>query len=189
MNVGSIPTQRTLRNALEMSTMTGPRVRKCTLTLSDATAKEDESFVFKHTYGNLMTLDGLRRFFVKDGSETEELVIIVPQPAEYEQASVKAPSSRIVQIVYTDHVSYVIETVVRSGQRFVTQKRYSEFARFHEAFNIGCAELPPKKYFFNMDLAFVKQRRQALQIYIDAVIKNRRSGYKLIDFLSIVKTQ
>jgi len=111
----------------------------------------------------------------------------VPQPEEYENSPVKAPSSRIIQIVYTDHVSYVIETVVRSGQRFVTEKRYSEFARFHEAFHVGCAELPPKKYFFNMDLAFVKRRMQGLQVYMDAVIKNRRSGYKLIDFLSIVK--
>ena len=63
--------------------------------------------------------------------------------------------------------------------------RYSEFDRFHTVFKVGsAAELPPKKYFFNMELSFVKQRMEALQIYLNLVIKTYTYRRYLIDFLS-----
>lgn len=188
MNVGDKPSKKVARSALELSRIDGPHVVRstCKMTLSD-NPREDESFVYKHTYGSFLSF-GIRRLFYKDAKEVEDqLTIFIPQSDTEKATPRKVPSATIVQIIYTDHVSYVFELITRKGESIINYARYSEFDRFHEVFKVTVAELPPKRWFFNMDLEFVKEREKLLQAYIDTVIKHPCFGRYLEDFLSAKK--
>ncbi|XP_030554968.1 sorting nexin-29 [Drosophila novamexicana] len=70
---------------------------------------------------------------------------------------------------------YVYEMHITMRQRlehWTLFRRYSEFNKLHKSLLrthpniIGSIEFPPKKHFGNMNLVFVEERRQQLQIYM-----------------------
>lgn len=207
MNVGELPNKGASQSALRLSRIGGPHVSRCTMVLTD-NAREDEIFVYRHTNGSYLSF-GLQRLLCRDAGKeaVDELTIFLEPPvppvavgaasaasaasaAEAAEAAdgdiIQPPSVRILGVIYKpDHVSYVIETIKRSGERCTSVRRYREFDHFHEITGAWVvAELPPKRYLFNMAFDFVHLRRRLLQEYVDTVIKSRRFQARLLHFLT-----
>ncbi|KAM8716131.1 hypothetical protein ACLKA7_003074 [Drosophila subpalustris] len=74
---------------------------------------------------------------------------------------------------------YVYEVHITMRQRlehWTLFRRYSEFNKLHKSLlrthpSINSIEFPPKKHFGNMNLVFVEERRQQLQIYLLNIVE------------------
>ncbi|XP_020806317.1 sorting nexin-29 [Drosophila serrata] len=70
------------------------------------------------------------------------------------------------------HYTYEIHITMRERlEHWTLFKRYSEFNKLHKSLLkthpvVSGVEFPPKKHFGNMNLVFVEERRQQLQIYL-----------------------
>lgn len=75
------------------------------------------------------------------------------------------------------HYVYEIHITMRQRlEHWTLFRRYSEFNKLHKSLlrthpSISSIEFPPKKHFGNMNLVFVEERRQQLQIYLLHVIE------------------
>ncbi|XP_017842155.2 sorting nexin-29 [Drosophila busckii] len=86
-----------------------------------------------------------------------------------------------VKLVKTNSSSYyVYEIHITMRQRlehWTLYRRYSEFNKLHKSLlrthpNISTVGFPPKKHFGNMNLHFVEERRQQLQIYLLNIVES-----------------
>ncbi|CAG9539086.1 unnamed protein product [Cercopithifilaria johnstoni] len=72
-----------------------------------------------------------------------------------------------------DHVEYVIEVSnqLEVGKSWRIQRRYAQFRKLNSQIEKFGADLgfPPKKFIGNAKKAFIKQRMQALQEFLDAI--------------------
>ncbi|XP_043657773.1 sorting nexin-29-like [Drosophila teissieri] len=70
------------------------------------------------------------------------------------------------------HYTYEVHITMRQRlEHWTFFRRYSEFNKLHKSLLkthpvVGAVEFPPKKHFGNMNLVFVEERRQQLQIYL-----------------------
>ncbi|KAH8413087.1 hypothetical protein KR009_007865 [Drosophila setifemur] len=70
------------------------------------------------------------------------------------------------------HYTYEIHITMRQRlEHWTLFRRYSEFNKLHKSLLrthpvVSAVEFPPKKHFGNMNLVFVEERRQQLQIYL-----------------------
>lgn len=75
------------------------------------------------------------------------------------------------------HYVYEIHITMRQRlEHWTLFRRYSEFNKLHKSLlrthpSISSIEFPPKKHFGNMNLVFVEERRQQLQIYLLNIIE------------------
>jgi len=70
------------------------------------------------------------------------------------------------------HYTYEVHITMRQRlEHWTFFRRYSEFNKLHKTLLkthpvVSAVEFPPKKHFGNMNLVFVEERRQQLQIYL-----------------------
>lgn len=75
------------------------------------------------------------------------------------------------------HYVYEIHITMRQRlEHWTLFRRYSEFNKLHKSLlrthpSVSSIEFPPKKHFGNMNLVFVEERRQQLQIYLLNIIE------------------
>ncbi|KAH8377784.1 hypothetical protein KR093_007107, partial [Drosophila rubida] len=75
------------------------------------------------------------------------------------------------------HYVYEIHITMRQQlEHWTLFRRYNEFNKLHKSLlrthpNISSIEFPPKKHFGNMNLVFVEERRQQLQIYLLNIVE------------------
>jgi len=75
------------------------------------------------------------------------------------------------------HYVYEIHITMRQRlEHWTLFRRYSEFNKLHKSLlrthpSINSIEFPPKKHFGNMNLVFVEERRQQLQIYLLNIVE------------------
>ncbi|XP_034474799.1 sorting nexin-29 [Drosophila innubila] len=75
------------------------------------------------------------------------------------------------------HYVYEIHITMRQRlEHWTLFRRYNEFNKLHKSLlrthpNISSIEFPPKKHFGNMNLVFVEERRQQLQIYLLNIVE------------------
>ncbi|EDW03727.1 GH11393 [Drosophila grimshawi] len=78
----------------------------------------------------------------------------------------------------SSHYEYEMHLTMRQRlEHWTVFRRYSEFNKLHKSLLrthpniISSIEFPPKKHFGNMNLVFVEERRQQLQIYILNIVE------------------
>ncbi|KAH8319187.1 hypothetical protein KR067_012905 [Drosophila pandora] len=75
------------------------------------------------------------------------------------------------------HYAYEIHITMRERlEHWTLYRRYSEFDKLHKSLLrthpvVSSVEFPPKKHFGNMNLVFVEERRQQLQIYLLNIVE------------------
>ncbi|XP_018783668.1 PREDICTED: sorting nexin-29 [Bactrocera latifrons] len=77
----------------------------------------------------------------------------------------------------TSYYAYEIHITMRQNlEHWSLLRRYRDFHKLHKSLlhthpTVSSVEFPPKKHFGNMNLAFVEERRQQLQIYLLNVVE------------------
>lgn len=77
----------------------------------------------------------------------------------------------------TSYYTYEIHITMRQNlEHWSLLRRYRDFHKLHKSLlhthpTVSSVEFPPKKHFGNMNLAFVEERRQQLQIYLLNVVE------------------
>ncbi|XP_036328468.1 sorting nexin-29-like [Rhagoletis pomonella] len=77
----------------------------------------------------------------------------------------------------TSYYAYEIHITMRQNlEHWSVLRRYRDFHKLHKSLlhthpSVSSVEFPPKKHFGNMNLAFVEERRQQLQIYLLNVVE------------------
>ncbi|XP_011497399.1 PREDICTED: sorting nexin-24-like [Ceratosolen solmsi marchali] len=82
---------------------------------------------------------------------------------------------------------YAVEMVdSNNGFRYLVEKRYSEFNTLHRMLKKGChtAPFPPKRV-RNSNPKVLEQRRSALEIYMQKMLKLANTKQQVLNFLGI----
>lgn len=189
MNVGATPTERQSRRSLELSKLDyGITVSINAEWLNHRPYPEDNAFVFKHKYPFISIGSIVHRWLSRPTPVKKEFYVslatrVVPDEKE---KKIQNPTAYIVGGYFCgSHVEYAILFTDTQGEQTEVRRRYSQFDKFHARnWSKIDAVLPPKKYFFNMNLDFVKSRAVALNAYMDHLLKNTDTKWLLSKFLS-----
>ena len=81
----------------------------------------------------------------------------------------------VAHLIQADYTEYHIKVTSTNGESWLIRRRYSEFRELHDHLRLKYGEqLPPipgKRLWGNQDPAFVKERQDGLQRYMDGVLQ------------------